>query len=444
MNAEKEGQQPPKPKKKKWVGWVIMLVVVIGGALYGVHEYQLSLTREVTDNAQVQANITQIGPRVRGQVTEVMVKDNQQVKKGDLLFRLDPTDYRTQVEQSESQVAVATNALKQAELKVNLLQATSQANVDQSGSSVSATVSQVRSASQGINEAQARADQMDSNIAAAQAGVAQARAQLDAAKAEARRLTNDKIRYEQLYAKREVSAQQTEAARTAAIQADAKVEAASQAVKAAQAQVDNARAARRVATEAVDKARAMENEMQAHVGEAQGRLRQAEAGRLEVAVAQQAVKEAQAKLVTAQANLKEAKQNLEYTEVHAPSDGRITHKNIEVGQFVQAGSPVLALVDESDVWVIANYKETQMEKFKPGLKVSIKVDTYPDHELEGEIQSIQAGTGAVFSLLPPENASGNFVKVVQRIPVKITIPPEEQKKAALRPGMSVETTVWLP
>lgn len=445
MSSESASHDAPesKPKKRNWVGWIIMLAIIGAGAIYGFHHYQASLTREVTDNAQVSANISQVSPRIRGQIAEVSVADNQLVKKGDLLFRLDPTDYQTRVEQAESQLAVATNALRQAELKVTLLQATSQANVDQTGSSVSASEKQVSSAGQSVNEAQARVDQTDSQISGALAGVAQARAQLEVAQAEAKRLADDRARYEQLFSKREVSAQQMEAARTASIQADARVEAASFAVRAAQAQVENAQAAKRVALEAVDKARAVQGEMRARVGEAEGRLRQAEAGRLEVAVAREAVKGAQANLQTAQTNLKAARQDLEYCKVYAPIDGRVTHKNIEVGQFVQSGSPALALVDEAGMWVVANFKETQMEKIHPGLRVSVKVDTYPDHELDGRVESIQAGTGAVFSLLPPENASGNFVKVVQRIPVKITLLPEEQKRASLRPGMSVEATVWL-
>ena len=444
-------------KRKGIVGWIVMLVVLLGGAAYGAHVYQESMTREITDNAQIDANIVAISARARGQVKEVKVKDNDLVKKGDLLFTLDDSDYQTRVQQTEAALATAKTNLSQARLQVALSERSSSAKVGGSLSSITVSEQQVASAGQAVAVTQAEAARTESGISQAEAAISQAEAQVQSAQAqqvtaeaEAKRLSDDRTRYRELYVKREVSQQQYEAASTAAAQAESQVEAARGQVNAAQAGVEsaravlaNARAGRQVALEGIGRAQATQGEMQARVGEARSRHQEAEATTLQTSVARAAVEGALAEIQRAEASLKQTKLDLSYTKVYAPKAGRVTRKNIEAGQNIEVGVPALTLVDESDMWIVANFKETQLERIQVGQKVSITVDAYPKTHLEGKIESFQAGTGSVFSLLPPENATGSFVKVVQRIPIKITMSSEEQKKLALRPGMSVEATVWL-
>lgn len=441
MSNEDSG--PDKPPKRKYAGWVLMLMVIVAGAAYGLHLYHVSQTRETTDNAQIDANITSVSARVSGQAQEVLVDDNDQVEKGQLLFRLDQSDYQARVEQLKSALEVARRKVKQAELSVQMSRRDSEALLQQSGSAVEVSRQGVSTAQQAVEVARAEARKSSTGIQQAEAGVAQATAELAKARAESRRLHDDVDRYALLFSKGEVSQQRFEAIKTSAAQADSQVEAARQAVRAHESLVRSARSAREVALQSVDKAQAYSAEMEARVGEAHGRYQQAEATQVKVAVAEADVKVAEAEVKRVQAELKEAELKLSYTKVYAPSSGRVTHKNLEPGQQVEVGRPVLALVDDSDVWVVANFKETQMERIKVGQRASLAVDTYSGADLDGTVESIQAGTGAVFSLLPPENASGNFVKVVQRIPVKITLSKEEQQKYRLRPGMSVEATVWV-
>ncbi len=445
------------PRKRNFVGWLVMLAVIGVGAFFGLRAYHASQTREVTDNAQISGNITPVSARVRGQVVEVKVKDNDQVKKGDVLFTLDGSDYQTRVSQAESALAAARNRLAQARLQVALSDRSTSAAVEEKRSSIDVSRQGVVSAGHAVAVAQAEAGRTESGISQAQAGVSQAQAGVKSAEAglkqvqaEAKRLFDDRDRYRQLFSKREVSAQQFEAASSAAEQAQARVDAAVQQVEAARAAVDsaravlaNAQAARQVAAENVGRAQAAQGEANARVGEAQSRLREAEAQTLQASVARTSIEGFEAEVARTKAELEQAKLNLSYIKVVAPSDGRVTRKNVEPGQFVEVGLPALALVDEHDMWVVANFKETQMERMVVGQEATLAIDTYPGTPLKGKIESIQAGTGSVFSLLPPENASGSFVKVVQRIPVKITIAADEQKRVPLRPGMSVEATVWL-
>lgn len=457
MSSQDEGPQAKAARKKGGIGWLIMLVAIVAGAAYGVHSYHVAQTREITDNAQIDGTITQISSRVRGQVLEVMVKDNDVVKKGDVLYTLDPSDYQIRVDSAESALASAKNRLEQARLEVALSDRTTSAQVDERLSSVAVSRQQVAAAGQAVAVARAEASRTEAGIAEArsaivraQAGVKEAQAQQARAETEAGRLANDRERYRVLLSKREVPQQQFEAVAALAQQSESQVEAARQQVAAAQAAVvsaeaalGNAEAARQVALEGIGRAQAGQGEAQARVEEARSRLEAARAGTLATSVTRTSLEGYQSEIARAEAALKQARLDLSYTRVTAPVDGRVTRKNIAAGQYVEVGTPALALVDETDLWVVANFKETQMEHMAVGQEATLTVDTYPNTPLHGKIQSIQAGTGSVFSLLPPENASGSFVKVVQRIPVKIALNEEERKKVPLRPGMSVEATVWL-
>lgn len=446
-----------KPKQKSLLGWILMLVILGAGALFGIHSYTQSLTREVTDNAQVVGNITPVSSKVRGQITQVRVRDNDLVHKGDLLFTLDDVDYQTKVTQAQAAFNAAKNRLAQAKIQAVLTERTTSALVGEKTSSIDVSHQQVTSAAQSVAVAQAESIRSNAGIAEAKAGISaaeaslsRAKAELSKAQAEAKRLTDDRIRYQTLFQKREVSEQQFEAATTASSLAIAQVEAARQVVASAQAGIlsaqaglANAVALQKVASENIARAAAGHQEAEARTREAQERLVSAQAGTLQATVAKVSLDGFEADIKQAGAQLEQAKLALSYTKIYAPSNGRVARKNLNPGQFVEAGAPVLALVDESDLWVVANFKETQMERMEVGQKVKVNVDTYPKVPLEGRIDSIQPGTGAVFSLLPPENASGSFIKVVQRIPVKIVFSKEEKRRLTLRPGMSVEATVWL-
>ncbi len=283
---------------------------------------------------------------------------------------------------------------------------------------------------------QSRVSQTASAISTAQAAERQASAQVTAAEAEAARANADVERYRALYAKDEVSQQRLDAAIAAAQTANAQVEAARQRVAAAQAQVSEARSAEAAQAENARRVATTIGGAQAGVGEALGRLAQANTAPQQVAVNEAQVSTAGANIAQLRAAVEQAELELSYTKIYAPEDGRITRKSVVTGALVQPGQPLLALVT-GDIWVTANFKEDQIGQLKPGQPVEINVDAYPDKVFRGKVQSIQAGTGAAFSLLPPENATGNYVKVVQRVPVKIVFDEPLDPNHMLAPGMSV-------
>ncbi|NKF23392.1 HlyD family secretion protein [Solimonas marina] len=260
----------------------------------------------------------------------------------------------------------------------------------------------VRQAEANLAAAQAQVESAQADLkiteASAPASLAQARAGVVAAKAQAARATADAKRYEALYAKDEISAQTLDQARTTAR------------ALAAQAQ------------------------------QAEAQLKASDTTREQLGAKKAQLAAAQAAVGQAQAALDQAKLQLSYTKVVAPSDGRVTRKNLQVGSQLAAGSPVLALVGNTP-WIVANFKETQLENLRVGQPVSVRIDAYPDHKFKARVDSVQAGTGSAFSLLPAENASGNYVKVVQRVPVKLVFDPQPPADLHLAPGMSVEPKV---
>jgi membrane fusion protein, multidrug efflux system len=304
--------------------WLIVLaVLVVAGGHFAIRYVVHHILYTTTDDAFVDGHIVPISPRIKGQIVQVLVNDNQPVQKGDLLVTIDSCDYQ------------ATVSVYQAALQVA--------------------------------EAEAQKD----------------KANISAAKAQANRAQTDLKRYEQLKGSSSVSKQELDRAKAAALATQAE---------------------------------------------------------LEVAVKQAAA--ADAGIVQARANLKQAKLELSYTRIYAPRDGRIAQKHAEAGSFVAIGQPLMAIVPY-EVWVTANFRETQLNDIHPGQKVAVSVDAFAGQKLKGRVNSIQAGTGARFSLLPPENATGNYVKIVQRVPVKITFdePVEQLKHLGL--GMSVQPDVYV-
>jgi membrane fusion protein (multidrug efflux system) len=218
--------------------------------------------------------------------------------------------------------------------------------------------------------------------------------------------------------------------------AEAQTEAARQRAAAAASQVHESEAGQRTAAETARRAEVQISAAQAQVREAQGKLAAANTAPQQIASSEEQAQTASASLAQLQAEVEQAELELSYTKIYAPDDGRVTNKSVEEGALVQSGQPLMAIVP-GDVWVTANFKENQIERMRPGQPVEITIDAYPDKTFKGHVDSIQAGTGAVFSLLPPENATGNYVKVVQRVPVKIVFDEPPDPQHLLSPGMSV-------
>lgn len=341
---------------------------------------------ESTDNAQVDGHVSPVAARVSGTVTEVLVASNQFVEKGTLLVKLDARDYELALQRAEADVAESEAAIRAAETSVPVISTTSRAEVTAA----------------------------ESEIARAEARLASTRARLREAEVRTTRAEQDLDRIKPLVAKDEVSKQEFDNAASSA--------------ETAQASRDFAEAEVHEAEKAVEAARAQ--------------LQAARTAPEQVVIQQARAALEKAKLARAKAALAEAQLDLEHTEVKAPVSGVVSRKGVEVGQVVQAGQPLLALVRLDEVWVTANFKENQLEHIRPGQEVSIAVDAYGGREYRGKVESVAAATGARFSLLPPENASGNYVKVVQRIPVRIILDSGQDEEHLLRPGMSVEPTVY--
>ncbi len=393
----------------KWV--VLVLLIVVAAGVYWAWGYYS--VRESTDDAQVDGHIDPISARVGGTVIEVNVDDNQVVKAGTVLVRIDPKDYQVALDRVTADAAAAEATAAAARTGVPIME--------------TMTASRVDTADAGVRAAQAGIEAARKEVATAQAQLVASQARLREAEARSQLAQQNLARMKQLVARDEISQQQY----------DVNVSDA----QAASAAVDSARAAVAQAEQGVPVARS-------HVAQAEAALAQAEAGVQaakvrpeQIATSRSEAGSAASKFKLNQAAVEQAQLNLGYTVVRAPVDGVVSRKSVELGQVIQAGQPLLALVELQDVWVTANYKETQLHHMLVGQAAVVKVDAYGGREFRGHVDSIAAATGARFSLLPPENATGNYVKVVQRVPVKIVLEKGEDPQRLLRPGMSVEATV---
>jgi membrane fusion protein (multidrug efflux system) len=412
---EVEGAPPPaRSRLRKTILAVVGATVFLGAIAFGVHYWLWSQAHEETDDAYITGHVHQIGERIAGTVEDVLVDDNQHVERNQLLVRLDPHDFQVRLAQAQAALQVARQKAASVGAAVNF--------------SIQSAAAQQTEAKGGIRAAQAAIATAQAAVAGASAGISRTEAALTEADAKARRAKLDYQRYSDLVAKDQVSRQQFDHARAGYDAAVAAKDAAEQAVRQAKARLAQAQ-------ESVDKARAQL--VQSH-----GRLQAAQAAGAETSVRRSQYEAATAAIVQAESAVESAKLQLSYTEIRSPVTGRIGKKGIEAGQRVQPGQPLLAIV-EDDFWVVANYKETQLTGMKPGQPVEITVDSFPDHTFRGRVDSISPGTGAEFSLLPPDNATGNFTKVVQRIPVKIHFDRESIHgyEDRLVPGMSVVAVV---
>jgi membrane fusion protein, multidrug efflux system len=369
---------------------------------------------ESTDDAQVDAHVTQIAARVGGTVLRVNVDDNRVVDAGATLVEIDPRDYQVAVDKARAALADAQAAAVAAQSNVPITSTAATSNLVNAQGGVAQATSGVAVALKLVDAARAR--------------VTTAQAKLREAEANAAKAARDVERLRGLLAKDEVSQQQFDSMTAAS-------EATKAAADSARSQVAEAEAGVPVAESQLSQARVGE-------GQAQASLQSARTAPDQVTQIRARADVAAAQVKQALAALDQAELNLQYTTIKAPVKGIVSRKTVEVGQVIQPGQPVLAIVAVENVWVTANFKETQLTGVRPGQRVSIKVDAYGDREFAAKVDSVAAATGSRFSLLPPENATGNFVKVVQRIPVKIVLDPGQDPEHLLRPGMSVVPTVY--
>jgi membrane fusion protein (multidrug efflux system) len=396
--------------RSRIIAAAVAVLVVVAAVVW-----LLSRGHESTDDAQIDGHITQVAARVGGTVIKVAVDNNDRVDAGALLIQIDPRDYQVAVDRARAELADAEAQAAAARTGVPIAQVE--------------TRSGVNTASGGVAEAEAGVSSADQQIQAAQANLVAAQAHQREREATATKAAKDVDRLRGLVQKDEISEQQFDAAVAAADAAKANVDAAKSDVTAAQAAVA-------VAQQKAAQARA--SAAQAHAS-----LATAKTAPQQLQVTQARAAAADARVKQMQASLAQAELNLQYTTVKAPTAGVVSRKTVEVGQVLQPGQPVLALVALEDVWVTANFKETQLNEMRPGQRAVVEVDALGGKAFKGHVDSIAAATGAKFSLLPPENATGNYVKVVQRVPIKIVFEPGQDPNRLLRPGMSVTPTVYV-
>jgi membrane fusion protein, multidrug efflux system len=386
---------------------VLIAIVATGGWLYA------TAGRESTDDAQIDAHVTPIAARVGGTVKSVPVVDNQAVEAGTLLVEIDPRDFEIALERARAELADAEAAAVAAK-----------ANVPITSTTASGGVSTARG---GLAQAQAGVEETTQGVEAARARLTTAQARLRETEANATRTARDVERFRGLLAKDEIAQQQFDAAVAAA-------DAARAAADSARSQVTEAELGIKVAESRVAQARAGAEQATAGLRTAQTAPEQVTATRARANAA-----EARARQMAAM--VKQAELNLEYATVKAPVKGIVSRKSVEPGQVIQPGQPLMTVIPLDRVWVTANFKETQLRDMRPGQNVRIEVDAY-GREFNGHVESVAAATGARFSLIPPDNATGNFVKVVQRVPVRIAIDEAQDPERLLRPGLSVTATVY--
>lgn len=434
---------PPakRPLYRRPAFLIVAGVILVAALVYGLRYYAYARAHESTDDAFIDGRVVQVSPKVSGYVVKLHVKENQEVKEGDLIAELDARDFEARLDAARAALAAGAARQREAQAGVQLTRATSSAGVQQASSVVRQARSGVETARAAAAAERSRTSQAGAGVATAQANTAQAQAQVAGAEAEANRANADVARYQELFAKDEVSRQRLDQAIATAQTAAANLEAARRRVAAEEAKVAEARSAEAAAAENARRASTQINAAQAGVGEALGRLAQASTGQQQVAVSQAQAETAGATIEQLRASVEQAELELSYTKIYAPESGRVTRKAIEEGALVQPGQPLMAVVS-GEIWVTANFKETQLNEIRPGQPVEITVDAYPGHVFKAHVESIQAGTGSRFSVIPPENATGNYVKVVQRVPVKIIFEPGQlDPNRMLAPGMSVTPEV---
>jgi membrane fusion protein (multidrug efflux system) len=396
VEAVEEPEMAQPRRSRRGIAIAIILVIV----LVAVGVWWHSTFSVDTDDASINGHLMQISARVGGHVAKIYVQENQQVKAGDPIADLDPSDFQVAVENAQAALAQADAAAAAAQVFVPITSANTGSSLHSASSDVASTQAGIQQAEKQFEAARARVAQAEANNVRAQ---------------------SDLARYRPLVEKDVISKQQFDGAEAAA--------------KAAAADLAGARASQQAAGDGIRMARERESQSQAQ-------LKYAQTGPQQVQVQSARAKAALAQVQQAQAQLDQAKLNLSYTHIVAPANGIVTRKSVELDQNISPGQNLLTLVSLDDLWVTANFKETQLKHMHNGQEAEIGVDS-TGRKYHGRITQIGGATGSVLSLFPPENATGNYVKVVQRIPVRIdfTDLKNEDSAHALRPGLSVEPKV---
>lgn len=415
----------------------LILVALVGGILYYLH----AISHESTDDAFIDGSVISISPRVSGHVARVYAADNQKVAAGDLLVELDPRDFEARLAAAKAALQAAEASSRSHSIDVNLTSITATAGLDEATAAVDAAQAMVQNAQAQAAATKSQHGETQAQVAIAKAAREQVRAEILAVEANHQQTSQDLKRYREMAQSNTISPQQLDHAVTAERVAAAELEAAKSKFATQQAKLRQAEAALKSAEDNVRQAQAQVTARQAQLEQANARLASARSAPELVARSSSLAEESRADMEKARAEVQQATLNLSYTRIVAPTDGYVTRKNVDPGAFVQVGQALMAIVSPQ-VWVTANFKETQLTHIRPGQPATVAVDAFPNVTFHGRVDSIQRGTGSRFSLLPPENATGNFVKVVQRIPIKIVFQrPDELAAYMLVPGMSVIPTV---
>ncbi len=436
---EIKSAEPVKKKRRLplFIVGGILLLAAIGGFIYWLYVRQF----ESTDDAFIEADVVQISPKISAYVAKVYVKGNQQVHKGDLLVDLNPQDFEARLEQAKAQLRTAQAQKNQSQANVDLTRKTTQASQNQARSNVQTAQTNVEQTKVAADAKQSQIRQAQSGVKTAQANLAQTRTQIPQAQANLELAQKEYNRRLALFNNGDISRQSLDQATTTLQTSQAQLDAARKQVDAAQSRVGEAQANVVTAQDNYRQSLAQVDLTRSQVDESTGRLQDAQAAPERIAVSESQIGTSEASIEQAETAVRQAELDLSYTKIYAPEDGFVTRKTVEEGQLVQPGAALMALSLSDDIWVVANFKETQLELMRIGQPVDIKVDAYPNETFHGKIESFQVGTGSRFSVLPAENATGNYVKVVQRIPIKIVFDEKPDKVHLLAPGMSVEPRV---
>jgi membrane fusion protein, multidrug efflux system len=407
-----EKRSPRRARKLGRILAVLLIVAVLG--VGGYYVWKHFNTYETTDDAQIDGHINAISTRISGNVVAVLAEDEQFVKAGDVLVRIDPKDYEAALAKAEADLADAEAALETSRIDIPIT------NIN--------TASQLKTANSGRVDSVAFLSGAERQLAAVQARLETARAEVREAQANLTKANDDVRRYKLLVDKDEIARQQYETAVSTAAAAQATVDARTAAVREAEQNIVAAQSA-------VDQARTRIVQADASIDSAMTAPRQ-------VAASETRAKSALAQVAQRRALVQQAKLNLSYCTVFAPVTGIVGKKTVELGENVSPGEQLMAVVPLEDVWITANFKETQLVRMNPGQRVRFSVDAY-GKEYTGRVEAIGGASGSRFSLLPPENATGNYVKVVQRVPVRINLDPGQNNDHRLRPGLSVDPRVYV-
>ena len=480
MGNENSSSMLPANGMKRWsiiVG--VMSIIAISGAAY----WAANRNKVSTDDAQIAGDLVPINARTSGYVNRIVVDENDQVRKGQLLVSLDQRDLNAKLHSAEATVNAQKAQASAASCQASITECSAPALAAQAGAGVAAAISALSAAQDQVTAARSQymsskanieslksavkmasnnVELADSQVDAAKASLASAEYGVTSAQANVKKVSSDYSRFKELFVSGATSRQQLDSAEAANTSADAALEQARENVKTAKAAVAQAIAKRSAAVNQLSQAKAAltsgihaasqactgVNSAKAAVGQANARVSQAQAQASGASTAPQqiAASKAQYKASMAQtkqavANVNNAKLQLSYTTISSPVGGVVSQKSVQMGQYVQPGQMLMSVVPLKRVWVIANFKETQIQGMHPGDRAIVDVDTYSGKSFEGRVKSIGAATQASFSLLPSQNATGNFVKVVQRIPVKIVFDKQLPKNVVLRPGANVTATV---